>query len=303
MPTPSENQISSQKSAEARFAQAMAYVQRQVKRALKRTAERWELYKKHLEECTNWNRVHHQAELLQANLFRMRKGMRTLSVSDWEKEGEEVTIELDPLMEPADQVSALFRRSRKLRKGEPHLLKQTVQVEAALRKVEEQLQEMAEISSMEQLEQFCKQHRYEIEKKAAVTAKKIEAPRLPYDRYLSAAGMEIWVGKSAKDNDLLTFHHAHGSDYWLHVRDHPGSHVVLRCINQETPDQESLHDAAELALRFSKCKDDSEVSITQVKFVKKVKGIPGRAMLSKHRTIFWKMHPGRWERLKQSKVK
>ena len=285
------------------FERAFGYVQGQVRRAIKRAALRLEQYKMHLEECKNWRTAHHRAELLQANLFRIRKGMHSIQVSDWEKENKEIQLALDPLVEPSEQLKELFRKSRKLRLGEPHLLKQTFLAEDQLKKYEQQMDQLGSIVSKEQLQIFCSQNRYLLEKKQGAAIAKRPAPRLPYERYLTAAEMEIWVGKSAKDNDALTFQHANGSDYWLHVRDHPGSHVVLHGTKNVPPDPESLDDAAELALRFSKCKENAEVCLTQVKYVKKVKGVPGKVMLSKQRVLFWKMDQQRWVRLKASRFK
>jgi len=86
------------------------------------------------------------------------------------------------------------------------------------------------------------------------------------------------------------------------VRDYTGSHVVLHGTKGQPADRESLHDALELALRFSKCKENADVSITQVKYVKKIKNAPGKVMLAQQRIQFWKLDPQRWERLKKSKM-
>src|SRR5271156_2648759 len=107
------------------FERMLGYVQGQVRRAIKRAALRLEQYKMRLDECKNWRTAHHQAELLQANLFRIRKGMHSIQVSDWEQENKEIQLALDPLAEPSEQLKQLFRKSRKLRLGEPHLIKQT----------------------------------------------------------------------------------------------------------------------------------------------------------------------------------
>lgn len=41
-------------------------------------------------------------------------------------------------------------------------------------------------------------------------------------------GFEVLVGRSARDNDELTFRVARPRDLWLHAAGHAGSHVVIR---------------------------------------------------------------------------
>lgn len=79
-------------------------------------------------------------------------------------------------------------------------------------------------------------------------------PRLPYRRYYSKNNIEIRVGKKAEDNDELSCNPAYrdGPDWWMHASGCPGSHVVIRCHDQNL-DKEVVMDAASLAARQSKC--------------------------------------------------
>jgi predicted ribosome quality control (RQC) complex YloA/Tae2 family protein len=280
------------------FESVFPYVQRQLRRAVKRSLLRYEQYQVKLLECQNWHLVHHQAQLLQSNLFRLHKGMTHLLVLDWEQDNKEVRIDTDPLIEPSEFVKQMFRKSRKLRIGQSHLLKQVNLAKELLVKYEKQMADLSAISSLEQLKHFCLLNQWQMEKSPIVPHAKLFVPRLPYEEYISKQGLQIWVGKSAKDNDRLTFQCANGSDYWLHVRDYPGSHVVIRCMKNKKPDQESLSDAIELALRFSKCKGEGEVCITQIKYLKRVKGIAGKVMFSKHQTVFAVPDINRWNQLR-----
>jgi predicted ribosome quality control (RQC) complex YloA/Tae2 family protein len=301
--TPQQHRPHAQMHSEAwLFQRAFAHVERQLNKTFKRIALRLQQHEERLSASQNWHQVHHQAELLQSNLFKLHRGMNFVLVADWEKEEKEVRIPLDPLVEPSAQVKQLFRESRKLRSAEPHLLKQIALAKEQLAAQGLQLEQLSAVTNMEQLQQFCTQHHVVLEKTPPPAPSKKPVPRLPYTSYTSISGVQIWVGKSAKDNDLLTFHHAHGSDFWLHVRDYPGSHIVLRCPKNQQPDDGAIQDAVELAVRFSKCKGDAEVCLTQVKFIKKVHGVPGRVMVSKHRNLLGKLDSMRWERLKHSKL-
>ena len=114
---------------------------------------------------------------------------------------------------------------------------------------------------------------------------KPEAAPLPYREALSSKGIPIWIGKSAKDNDRLTFTYARGSDTWLHVDGYSGSHVVIRSPD---PDEETVQEAANLAVKHSRARNAGkvEVIVTQVKYVSRFKSSkPGAVHVSKRRSV------------------
>ncbi len=108
-------------------------------------------------------------------------------------------------------------------------------------------------------------------------------------RFLSPDGMEILVGRTARDNDALTFQIASQRDFWLHVAGCPGSHVIVR--NPEGLDslsRETLRFAAALAARHSKARTAGQVSVhvCQVKDVSKPRGAPpGQVSLKRYRSV------------------
>ena len=101
-------------------------------------------------------------------------------------------------------------------------------------------------------------------------------------------GSIILVGKNNVQNDTLTFKTAAPTDIWLHVRDIPGSHVVLRTGGAPVAD-ETLHLAAQLAAHFSKARGSSNVPVdyTGIRFVKKPAGaVPGFVRFVNEKTLF-----------------
>jgi predicted ribosome quality control (RQC) complex YloA/Tae2 family protein len=107
--------------------------------------------------------------------------------------------------------------------------------------------------------------------------------------FRSSEGMQILVGKSSKDNDVLTLKVARSEDFWLHVAGYGGSHVVLR--NPEklaVAPKQSLLEAAQLAAYFSQARNAPKVEVhyTQKKFVSKPKGAkPGLVRLKEYKSI------------------
>lgn len=111
---------------------------------------------------------------------------------------------------------------------------------------------------------------------------------LPYRRFLSRHGLEIWVGRNRDENAHLTFRKARPDDLWFHAKQAPGSHVIL-ASGKSNPDLEDVLDAAQLAVFFSSAKDSSNVPIdyTRRKFVRKrPHAEPGQVLYQREKTLY-----------------
>lgn len=117
---------------------------------------------------------------------------------------------------------------------------------------------------------------------------KIKTDEKRYRKFVSSEGYEILVGRSAADNDYLTFRVSNSLDIWLHAADHPGSHVIVRLPKGESIPPQTLKEAAQLAGSYSSGRQQPklEVRYTQRKFVHKPKRAkPGSVSLSRFRSI------------------
>jgi predicted ribosome quality control (RQC) complex YloA/Tae2 family protein len=106
--------------------------------------------------------------------------------------------------------------------------------------------------------------------------------------YRSSDGYEVIVGRTARDNDKLTFRVARPNDLWLHAADYPGSHVIVRNASRKEIPHRTIIEAAQLAAKFSQAGKDSKVKInyTPRKFLTKPKGAaPGLVRVSSVRSI------------------
>lgn len=97
-------------------------------------------------------------------------------------------------------------------------------------------------------------------------------------RTVEIGGFEVLIGKRASDNDELTFRVAEPRDFWLHVADYSGSHVVVRNPDDlpELP-REVLERAAQLAAFYSKAQNARgklEVHVCRAADVRKPRGAP-----------------------------
>ena len=107
--------------------------------------------------------------------------------------------------------------------------------------------------------------------------------------YLSADGMEILIGRSGKENDLVTFKLAAPQDFWFHAEGYAGAHVLVRNPRRlKRPPQATLEQAARLAAFHSKARDSGRVEVlyTLRRHVKKGRNLPpGMVRVQRHESI------------------
>jgi hypothetical protein len=112
-------------------------------------------------------------------------------------------------------------------------------------------------------------------------------------RSLMLDQFEVLIGKGDAENDSLTFRVADSQDFWLHVANFPGSHVIIRNPDRlSEPPRGVLERAAELAAFFSKARDGGKVEVhwCRVADVNKPRGFaPGKVILKSHKSV--KVYP------------
>jgi hypothetical protein len=115
-------------------------------------------------------------------------------------------------------------------------------------------------------------------------------------RTVTVEGYEILVGRSSRENDELTFRVANADDFWMHVGDYSGSHVVVRNpAKVRTIPDNVLAKAAQLAAFFSQARNSSKVEVhyTQRKYVSKPRRAkPGLVKLTEFKSI--NVEPKNW---------
>ncbi len=232
--------------------------------------------------------VRRRAELITANLFRMKKGDRTLTCQDYYAEGcPEITIPLDALKSPQQNAAALFKEYRKLKGAELHLTGLIDQGEKQLdylNSVLEELQRAETEKDLSDIRRELAETGYEKKNKSRRTEK--GKPQSPL-RFVTDDGFEILVGRSNVQNDELTTRIARRTDWWLHTQKVHGSHVILRCEGAD-PSALALEQAASIAAFYSQGRDGGKIPVdyTMVRNVRKPSGaMPGKVVYTEYRTL------------------
>ena len=235
--------------------------------------------------------IRRQAELLQANLYRVRRGDRVLECENYyEEDLPLVTIPLDPTRTPQENLNARFREYRKLKGAKEHLTQLITDGEKQLEYLNSVLDELSRAGNTRELDEI----RAELETTGWLKAQRSRNPKkrsaaktMAPMHFESPDGMEILVGRNNLQNDELTTRQARRTDYWFHVQQLHGSHVILCCEGLE-PSPESIRAAAELAAYYSQARDSGRTAVdyTMVLNVKKPSGsLPGKVIYRNYRTV------------------
>jgi predicted ribosome quality control (RQC) complex YloA/Tae2 family protein len=253
-----------------------------------------------LEQAGRYEPYARYGELLKANLGLLKKGRNTVSVVDYYDERlPELTIPLDPTKGPQANMDAYFAKYRKFVSAQREISPRLASIETEVQQTQAELEAIkqgtwqppsTEGRSSSRVTPAPRRNRA-----AAVES------RGPFRRFISSDGHPILVGRNARENDDLTFGLAKSDDLWLHARGTPGSHVVVRLDKGTEPPQETIRDAATLALLYSDLKKcgKGDVIYTRRKWVKKAKGqAPGAVTVTQEKSIYVTLDKPRLDALK-----
>lgn len=246
--------------------------------------------------------IRHQAELVTANIYRLRRGDRSLDCEDYyDPACPVVHIELDPLKTPQQNAAALYKEYNKLKAAEQHLTVLTREGERQLDYLNSVLDELERAETDRDLSDI----RRELTETGYIRARKggkaeRVKPQSPM-KFVSDDGLEILAGRSNAQNDELTLKLARRTDYWLHTQRVHGSHVIIRCEGEEPPPR-TLEQAAGIAAYYSQARGAGKVQVdyTMVRNVRKPSGaLPGKVIYTDHKTMLAESDGALAERLKR----
>ena len=241
-----------------------------------------------LKDCTNKGTYKLHGELLTANIYSLKKGDKVANLVNYYSEnGEYIEIKLDEHKTPSQNVQYYYKKYNKFKIAEEMALVQMNLTENELQYLHSVLTNMINVEDYNGIEDI-KNELIETEyikiKKHGKT-KKVK-PTKPM-HFISSEGIDIYVGRNNIQNDLLTLKFANKNDMWLHTKDIPGSHVIIKHIG-DVPET-TLLEAGNLSAYFSKSQNSSSVPVdyTQVRNVKKPSGAkPGMVIYSTNKTIY-----------------
>lgn len=258
------------------------------KSARDRTQRKLNARRQEMEKADNREQIRKEADLITANIYKLKKGMASFSCEDfYEPDCPECVILLDPLKSPQQNAAQKYKEYNKLKNAREHLTKLIEENTAQLNYLNSVLDEIERSESERDLAEIRRElisTGYLRTKKNARREKvRSQGPMT----FKSDDGFRILVGRNNAMNDELSTKKARRSDYWLHTKSVHGSHVIIVCEDQ-TPPPRTVEQAASIAVYYSQARAGGKtpVDFTMVRNLKKPSGaMPGFVIYHVYETI------------------
>ncbi|MEK4511763.1 Rqc2 family fibronectin-binding protein [Paenibacillus sp. FSL K6-2524] len=245
---------------------------------------------KDLAEADDAERYRISGELLLSSLHLISKGDREVKlVNYYDEEQNTLTIPLDHLLTPSENAQRYFKKYNKFKNSLAAIDEQMSKTREEITYLEGLLQQLtyASITDIEEIREELVQQEYLRERgKKNNKKKKKKDTRPTLHVFTSSEGIEIYVGKNNLQNEYVTNKLGNSNDTWLHTKDIPGSHVLIRSA---TFGEATLNEAAQLAAYFSQAKESSSVPVdcTLIRHVRKPSGAkPGFVIYDHQKTLY-----------------
>ena len=225
------------------------------------------------------------ADTIMANLYQLHKGQSSAELINI-YDGNTVTIKLNPILSPSDNAQAYYKKYNKYKRAQSELRQQIEATESMLTYLASLDASLLTATTKNEIEEIRQEMVTaglirEIGKKKKTALQKSQPLHLKLRE-----GVDLYIGKNNKQNDYVTFTVGGPRDLWLHTKDIPGSHVIMKATS---PTAEDIALAVELAAYFSKARSGSNVPVDCVerRYVKKPAGAkPGFVIFTNQRTYY-----------------
>ena len=256
--------------------------------ATERIQRRMAVQTEELEQCAEKEDFRRKADLLSANLYRLKKGDTVANLEDfYESDCPTVSIPLDVRLTPPQNAQRYYQQYKKACTAETVLTEQIAKGKAELQYLESVLDALTRAETemdMEQLRQELMEQGYLRRTSRNRRPVKVQQPLV----FTASDGTQIFVGRNNLQNDRLTLKTAAKTDIWLHTQNIPGSHVII-AANGTMPSEQTILEAAQLAAWHSKAQQSAQVPVDYclVKYVKKPVGAkPGMVIFTNQKTLY-----------------
>lgn len=247
-------------------------------------------------------------ELLTANMHLVGRGAEAV-VPNYYDGGAHVTIPLDPTVGPAANAQRYFKRYSKLKTAVTKVQEQLNETIADTTWLDQAAVHVQMASTPDQLDEIAREllhsdllprnvrSRLQDERPGRGRRRsqrpRSEAPEPPLEAVIGE-GIRLLIGGNGRQNDRISLRLARPDDFWFHVKDIAGAHVLLpraqtNLLPDEAPDPDLIAEAAAVAAYFSKARHSGNVAVdwTLAKHVRKPRGArPGMVIYDHHRTVY-----------------
>ena len=280
-----------QKAQQDRSKELAGQVIKVIKNELKKDRRKVKKFNQQLADADAADRYRIRGEILTTYLGKLKPGMKEITLPNFYDDNNPLKIKLAPELSPSRNAQKYFTKYDKLKASVAHVneqMKLTNDEIAYFENIQNQI-DLAEPSDIQEIRLELQQQGY-IKGKKQKSKKRRKVRLSKPEQFHTSDGTLVLVGKNNLQNDRLSFKTANKNEIWLHVKDIPGSHVVIRSTD---PSEQTILEAAQLAAYFSKGRDSDNVPVDYlpVKRLHKPNGAkPGFVTFTGQKTLYVTPH-------------
>jgi predicted ribosome quality control (RQC) complex YloA/Tae2 family protein len=291
----------STKDLQERLLNKSANLQKLIHNNIDRCKKKEMILNNTLTECTKKEDYKIKGDLLTSYIYMLKQGEKSIDLVNFFSENqEEITIKLNENKSPSENIQSYYKKYSKLKKSEEMAKEQLISNKQELDYLTSVLTNILNAEAYKEIEDIKKELiQTGYIKFRNSSKKKVKEKEGKPLHFISSTGKDIYVGKNNIQNDYLSLKFAHKNDIWLHTKNIPGSHVIIK---SESIDEATLEEAAITAAYYSQNKANSKVPVdyTQVKNLKKPNGAkPGMVIYYTNKTIY--VDPKKFEEINITK--
>ena len=241
-----------------------------VAHTIKRLKNKIEKLQVELDEAISAEKYRLYGELIINNLYKFKNEKTDKINLENYYTNEIITIELDPKVSVKENANRFFIKHQKSKKAITYITEQINIANDEIEYLELIYSQIlnANVIDIEQIKNELIENHY-IKKTSNKNNKRKE--KIEILTYLTNSGSKILVGKNNIQNEYITHKLAKANDMWYHVKDAPGSHVL---VVDPTNTEEEIRTASILAAYYSSYQSSSSVCVnyTLARWIKKIPG-------------------------------
>lgn len=201
------------------------------------------------------------ADLISSNFYKIEKGADSVTVENFYDEMKEIKIPLDPTLDGPSNAAKYYKKYSKLKNAASFLTEQIEIGKSEISYLESILLNIDFAERPDEIDELYEEMEKEgyLKKKKKNNKKKKDSDE-NYITVKTEDGFDIYIGKNNRQNDYLTHKKAKKNDLWFHVKDAPGSHVILKNDNRHFTNN-SLLTAAKLAAKYSSLSKSQNIPV------------------------------------------
>ncbi len=202
------------------------------------------------------------ADLISSNFHRIEKGSDHVTVENFYNEMEEIEIPLDSKLDGPGNASKYYKKYSKLKNAAVYLEEQINIGKSEVEYLESILLNIDFAETPDEIDDLYEELEKEgyLKKRSKNNKKKRKDSQENYIKIKTEDGFDIYIGRNNRQNDYLTLKKAKKNDLWFHVKDAPGSHVILKNDNRDFSNS-AMMTAAKLAAKYSSLSKSQNIAV------------------------------------------